>query len=234
MNASASVRRQSNKIHWYWAIPQTKVQGLANNRFGKGQSSSYLRSVVKRKMQLGHLGSAIAILTCIINRHPQSASDYNNRGLAYFQMGKLHKALADYNKAIALNPKLDSAYNNRANFYATQKMWCEALDDYDMALSLNPTNVRAWINQGITFRQLGLYEQSVDNFEIALNFERLQGMSYAQRGRSYHLRGDWNCALADYRRAFTHLQASSKTESQLLQKVESWHDELVDFALSAA
>jgi tetratricopeptide (TPR) repeat protein len=234
MNASTFVHRQPKKANWYWGISQTRRESSGSTRPIKNHSTTYLRSLVKRKMQQGQTLGAISILTSIIKRHPESAADYNNRGLLYFQMGKLEKAIADYNQALELDAKLDSAYNNRANFYATQKMWSEALSDYDMALNLNPINVRAWINQGITFRQLGMYEQALDNFEMALHFDQLKGMSYAQRGRSYHLRGDWNCALADYRRATNHLTGLSKPENQLMEKIELWQNELLSFSLRSA
>jgi tetratricopeptide (TPR) repeat protein len=30
---------------------------------------------------------------------------------------------------------------------------------------------------------------------------QLEGNIYAERGRTYELRGDWNCAIADYQKA---------------------------------
>jgi tetratricopeptide (TPR) repeat protein len=227
MNAIAFLHRQSRKPNRYWIIPPANSRHpQEHSRQWQTKSSSYLRSLVKAKVKQGDYSGAIAILTQLIKRHPHSAADYNNRGLIHFQNGQLDLAIADYNKALELNTRLDSAYNNRANYYASLGMWKEALADYDMALDFNPANTRAWINQGITFRQLGLHERALDNFDFALLFGQLTGQIYAERGRTYHLRGDWNCAIADYKRAITHLPTSSDSHGRQ-KRIESWIDELL-------
>lgn len=97
-------------------------------------------------------------------------------------------------------------------------------------MDLNPGYVRAWLNQGITWRDLGEYEKAIDNFEMALLFEQLEGHIFAERGRTYHLWGDWNCAIADYRRALNLLPLSCTTTKdpswRLRLQVESWLKEL--------
>jgi tetratricopeptide (TPR) repeat protein len=79
------------------------------------QSDRDLRALVSYKAQNGDYTSAINLLNQLLSYHPDSAIDYNNRGLMYFYQGKFDQALTDYNRAIALNSRLDSAYNNRAN-----------------------------------------------------------------------------------------------------------------------
>lgn len=190
-----------------------------------------LRQQALFKAQQGSHAEAIALFSRLIEQNPDSASDYSNRGLVYFQSGQSEAALTDYNQAIALNPRLDNAYNNRANYYAAQGQFLEAILDYDVALDLNPTNVRAWINQGITFRELEMYDRALESLELALCLGKLAGHIYAERGRTYHLRGDWNCAVADYRRALIELpQAdifSPSPSMRLRLQVESWLHELI-------
>jgi len=141
-------------------------------------------------------------LNQLIDRHPHNAINYNNRGLVYFQSSQLNQArrLQHSNQ---LNPHLASAYNNRANYYAACGRLTAALTDYDKALDLNPSYVRAWINRGITLRDLGQYDQAIENFDR--DARPTKGHIYAERGRAYHLWGDWNCAISDYRRALTQL-----------------------------
>lgn len=88
-----------------------------------------------------------------------------------------------------------SAYNNHANYYAACGELATALADYDQAIDLKPHHVRAWINRGITWRDLGQYKVAIENFEVALLFGQLEGHIWAERGRTYHLWGDWDCAL---------------------------------------
>lgn len=197
-----------------------------------GQPDSNLRASASVKAQQGHYAEAIALLSQLLNRNPQNAIDYNNRGLVYFQAGQFPQAIADYNKALELNPHLAKAYNNRANYYAACDNLLTALVDYDQALSLNPSYVRAWLNRGITLRDLERYEEAIENFDIALLLGQLEGHIYAERGRTYHLWGDWNCCVADYRRALVLLPQQSAAISnpaiRLRFQVETWLNQLLN------
>lgn len=180
--------------------------------------------------QQGNHEEAIDILSQLIACNPQSATDYNNRGLVYFQGGQLKAALSDYNTALKIDPRLASAYNNRANYYAAQGQLAAAIADYEKAIDFNPSNVRARINRGITLRDLGLYNRAVENFDLALRFGQLEDHIYAERGRTYHLYGDWNCAIADYQRALAQLprsQSNSNTSNRLRFQVENWLQEIL-------
>jgi len=190
-----------------------------------------LRRQALNEARKGNHKDAIALFNELVKRDPFNASHYNNRGLVYFQMSELDKAISDYNQAIELNPSLDSAYNNRANYHACQGQLLSAILDYDIAIDLNPSNVRAWINQGITFRELHMFERAVECLDTALNFRRLEGNIYAERGRTYHLWGDWNVAIADYNQAIAILPFSAdailSAEGRLRLQVELWLDDLL-------
>ena len=137
----------------------------------------------------------------------------------YQRNGQFTEAIADLTRALELNPLLDAAYNNRANCYAALGDSAAALSDYEIAIDLNPGNLNARINQAITFRDLGLYELALENFDIALVLGRkLKARIYGERGYTYYLWGDWNCAIADYQRALALLPSSSSYK----QRVQSW------------
>lgn len=187
-----------------------------------------LRFQVKEKASQGDYVLAIAFLDQLILLCPDNAADYNNRGLMYFRNNQIVEALCDLTQAVEINPNLDSAYNNRANCHAALGELAEAIADYDLALDLNPTNLRAWINQGITFRELGMYELAIENFDIALiigNAALLERI-YLERGRAYHLRGDWNCAVADYQKALKILD-NQPNQTNYRRKAMTWLDELL-------
>ncbi len=191
------------------------------------QVEHQLRVSVEQKAAQGNYAVAIALLNQLLEIRPDSAMDYNNRGLMHFRNNQIIEAFADLTKALAIDPKLDSAYNNRANCHAAQGNLEDAISDYDTALDLNPGNVRAWINQGITFREMGMYELAIENFDIASVLgNNLQERIYGERGRAYHLRGDWNCAVADYQQAMDLLLAREDL-SNYREKVESWFSELL-------
>lgn len=186
-----------------------------------------LKNCVKAKANQGDYVLAIALLDQLIALRPNHAVNYNNRGLMYFRNNQIIEALCDLSLALEINPHLDSAYNNRANCYAAQGDLPEAIADYDLALDLNPGNLRAWINQGIAFRELELYELGLENFDIALLIgDALEDRIYAERGRTYHLRGDWNCAISDYQTALNIL-ISKPDEVNYFYRVQSWFNELL-------
>lgn len=202
-----------------------------------------LRQSAIELAQQKQYAKAIALFNVLINTDSGNASDYNNRGLIHFQSGDPVRALADYNRALQLNPRLAKVYNNRANCYAALGQLEAALLDYEMAIDLNPTDIRSRINQGITFRDLELYDQANECFDLSLQLiELLDGTStvdqaialeghiYAERGRTHHLAGDWNCAVADYQRALVHLPLSSTQVTlsyRLRQQIVGWLEELL-------
>jgi len=186
-----------------------------------------LKSCIKAKATQGDYVVAIELLDQLIALRPDSAANYNNRGLMHFRNNQIIEALCDLSLALEINPRLDSAYNNRANCYAARGDLEDAIADYDLALDLNPSNLRAWINQGITFRELELYELGLENFDIALIIgDALKDRIHAERGRTYFLRGDWNCAVSDYQKALDILLEQSDSLDYFC-KVQSWLDEVL-------
>ncbi|WP_072620531.1 tetratricopeptide repeat protein [Spirulina major] len=191
------------------------------------------RDLVLRAVNGGDYQEAIALLDHLITHYPENAIDYNNRGLMYFRLGRYSEAQADYCRALDLNPRLDSAYNNRANCAVAQGQLADAIADYQIALDFNPGNLHAWINQGITYRDMGLYDLALENFDLVLILgKRLKGRVYGERGRTYHLRGDWNSAIADYQRALDHL-SNSFSSRRYGKQVEQWRSELLNPTLTA-
>lgn len=233
MNRHSLKARQDNpRNHRCPAPPASwKPQNHPANREPEYLPDNYLRSSAWAKAQQGDYSEAIALLSLLIDRHPHNANDYNNRGLVYFQSGQIEQAIENYNTALQLNPHLASAYNNRANYYATCGRLAAAIADYDRALDLKPSYVRAWINRGITLRDLGRYDQAIENFDIAGVLGQLEGHIAAERGRTYHLWGDWNCAIADYRHALSQLPengASTDPSGRLRLKVITWLNQLLN------
>lgn len=170
---------------------------------------------------------ALQLLTQLVERDPQRAMYYSNRGLVYLRMDQPQRALADCDRAVDLGPDLDQAYNNRAMCHAVLGNLPAALDDYEQAVDLNPFNSRARINLGATLRQMGALDLALDCFDEALIFHQLPEFIYAERGRTYHLRGDWNCAIADYRRALDAAQQSGDQPQALIDRVKGWVAELL-------
>ena len=232
-------------------ISQQRVSGSKPRRPKAVRSASVAarlkqsdREVLLRKQALlraqqGNYAEAIALFDQLISAYPGDAGLYNNRGLLLFQQGELAEALQDYDRALELNPQLTKVYNNRANCYVALGHLNAAILDYEAAIDLDPTNIRAWINQGITYRDLGNLGQAIETFDLAFQvLEMLQGAEatlaghlHAERGRTHHQLGDWNWAVADYRRALATLPGSANGASvshRLRLQVESWLNTLLN------
>jgi len=202
-----------------------------------------LRQQAMDKAQQGDLSTAIHLFSQLIRCNPYSASNFNNRGLLFSQNGQLQEALLDYHQALELNPRLGKVYNNRANCYAALGRLADAIDDYETAIDLDPTDMRARLNLGITLRQLGHYNEAIETFEMTLQCQQflntmdavsvssaIEGHLYAERGRTYHLMGDWNCAVGDYQRALTYLpiaRSAIDVSYRLRVQVRNWLNELL-------
>jgi tetratricopeptide (TPR) repeat protein len=194
---------------------------------GFHESVAQLRQRVLEAVEQQDFNRAIALLNRLIISYPARAEDYSNRGLVHWWSGQFHKALQDFNRAIALDPFLSSAYNNRGNCHAAQGAYHKALADYEQAIDLDPFYVRARINQAITLRDLGRYDEALASLEESLLFRQFFGEIYAERGRTYHLRGDWNCAIADYHRALELFPARPQTPRKEAVQVRSRRQQIL-------
>ncbi|MGF1570424.1 MAG: tetratricopeptide repeat protein [Nodosilinea sp.] len=215
------------------AKPETKplavFQNPATARAAGDASDQALSQSAMQAVQLKQYGWALSLLDQLIARHPHRAVYYSNRSLVKLWSGDQDAALEDCNQAIKLSPDLDQAFNNRATCYAAVGLMEQAIQDYERAIDLNPFNVRARINLGATLRDLGNLDEALARLDEALLFYQLPEFIYAERGRTYHLRGDWNCAIADYRRALAAAADSELTHpaQQMIQRVKGWMAELV-------
>jgi len=63
----------------------------------------------------------IAAYSGLINRNPDNAVFYNNRGNAYWCKHDYDRAIADFGQAIRLDPKDVVAYLNRGDAYEKKR-----------------------------------------------------------------------------------------------------------------
>ncbi len=192
-------------------------------------SEDSLHHLTQEAVRQQRYGGALLLLDYLIERCPHQASYYNNRGLVHFWCRHYVTALADFDHALQIDPSLDQAYNNRANAYAALGAFPQAIADYERALEHNPFNTRARLNLGITWRDLGQLDRALVCLDEALLFYQLTEHIYAERGRTYHRRGDWNCALADYQRCLGLLanRPDPSASVSLQTRVQGWIDELL-------
>jgi uncharacterized membrane protein YhaH (DUF805 family) len=84
-----------------------------------------------------------------IQRHPNDAMAFNNRGDAHFEQGEYDRAIADYDQAIRLDPKADIAISNRGFAHLKMGRIDEAIADYNAALRFDSENEEALYGRGV-------------------------------------------------------------------------------------
>lgn len=85
--------------------------------------------------QSGDYQGAIDHYTKSLERNPQFAIAYNNRGVSYHKKGDYQQAIQDYTRAIDLNPNFAYAYCNRGEAWLHLGEWARARADFNVALS---------------------------------------------------------------------------------------------------
>ncbi|ESA36093.1 tetratricopeptide tpr-1 repeat-containing protein [Leptolyngbya sp. Heron Island J] len=200
---------------------QTRHLGI----FPKASIDQQLKQSLHQAIQYQDYPRAILLLNYFIIQEPKNPDHYINRGLIYAHYQSWSQAMADYNQALQLNHNEGQIYANRAKCNAALGHWSEALADYDTAIGLDPDNINARVHQGILFRALSLYDDAIVCFGLALFIGNLSADIYAERGRTYQLDGQWNCAISDYQRALEIL-AESPSES-LQSQIQVWTAELL-------
>ncbi len=188
--------------------------------------------------QQGDYLTALALLQQLLS-YGAEAQDYSHRGCIYLKQGQPIEAIADFDRAIELaanpTPTLAETYLNRGDAVMMTGAYDDALHNYSEALLLNPQDVRLWINRGVVLRNLRLYPLAIQSFDQALRLGSMGGHIYRERGRTYELTGDWNCACADYRRSIDCFQQdlnrqpdfNTDSTQQLLDQVQAWLTALI-------
>ena len=124
---------------------------------------------------------AVQYLNQAINKKPDFAEAYNNRGNAYRDLNQPQKAVADYNKAIRLKSDYAQAYNNRGNVYYDLKKFQLAINDYNKSLSLNPSYKFAYLNRGLAYYQLKRRGLACKDLQKACQLGDCDGIKWAKK-----------------------------------------------------
>ncbi|MEM8503315.1 MAG: tetratricopeptide repeat protein [Cyanobacteria bacterium P01_D01_bin.1] len=223
----AVVRGESSRKRLAQSTHRVNVDGWLS----RADANLLLRKRAQYEAQQGNYAAAIKLLDQLIAYESDNPNVFVNRGLMYSSLRRYDEAMADYNRAIQLNPALDKAYSNRANLYTKRQQWEDAIADYDQAIDLNPLNIRARLNQAITFRDINDYEEAILCLDIALFLRPKSATLYSERGRTYHLQGHWNQALADYTIACRLAQDSSLADISspipVISRVLGWMNSLI-------
>ena len=143
----------------------------------------------------------LTFLNIFVEKEPNFAVAYNNRGNVYSDLNQLETAITDYNKAIELNPNYAEAYYNRGNTYRKLNQYVKVIKDYSKAIEKNPEFAIAYDNRGVTYGILNRYEDAFKDFEKAIKLNPNYAVVYNNRGLAYAKLNQLERAIEDYNKA---------------------------------
>jgi tetratricopeptide (TPR) repeat protein len=85
----------------------------------------------------------------------QTATDWNNKGIALVQQEKYDEALEAFNKSIELDPENSTLWKNKCHTLTLMSRYSDAIQACDKAIEINPCNFLAWHDKGTAFKSLG-------------------------------------------------------------------------------
>ncbi len=133
----------------------------------------------------------------VIDKYPQAAVAYNNRGKYFFDHGAPSRALADYNQALDLQPGYVTALGNRALFFIQAGEHDQAISDLDRAIDLNPMDTRNINNRGALYIKQGDFPKALSFFNTAIAINPQYSDAYYNRSLLYYVLNNLNQSLND-------------------------------------
>ena len=161
--------------------------------------------------------SNISIFSDAIQKYPQAAMPYNNRGLAYSEDGYIERAISDFTRAIELMPNSATYHYNLGNAYLGEQNYPLAIKSYTTTITINPGHAEAaYINRGIAYQKSGFYIASFWDLTAAINLKgQFTSIAYFNRGAARLILKDNKGACSDWQTSLN--MGYSEAQQQLVQ-----------------
>ncbi len=117
----------------------------------------------------GRFGDALPLWDQVVERAPQDASAWSNRGNVLLALGDPRAAIADQDRAIALEPASGDPHLNRGTAEEALGLWSAAAADYVWILDRDPLDASALYNLGNVEGSQGDWEAARRCFEAAVD-----------------------------------------------------------------
>lgn len=136
-----------------------------------------------------------------LQKSPNKARPYYNRGFVYLNQGKFNEAIQDFNEAIKIKPDYTEVYINRGIMYYEAGNLPQALLDYNKALTIDPHVAQAYFNRGDLYAKQNNLAQALLDYTKAIEINPDYAEAYTNRGSIYVKQGDLTHALFNYNKA---------------------------------
>jgi tetratricopeptide (TPR) repeat protein len=141
---------------------------------------------------------AMADYNLALQKRPNLAAAYNDRGTLYLRKGALQSALDDFSSAIRYFPNGPVPYTNRARIETMNRDYDAALADFAKAQEIDPNAQQIYSNRCVTYTAMGKFDEALADCNDVV--ERMPKNQYAiaNRGDAYLAKGSLDAALKDY------------------------------------
>lgn len=136
----------------------------------------------KAYLELGYYTLCTEDLNYLMNHTFPRASDFANRGYAFFMLQEYKAARSDFRKAFELDTTSALFAFNLANSEDALNKWKEARLNYTKAIKLKPDYTEAYTKRGHILLKQELFTQAIMDFDSALKYHQNDGLLLLYRG----------------------------------------------------
>lgn len=154
-----------------------------------------LRETAFAATQAGKFDQAEEKWSELIERLPQEAALWSNRGNVRVRRNDLEGAIADYTQAIALAPNEPDPYLNRGAVREAMGEWEKAITDYNQVLQFDPDDPAAYNNRGNAEAGLGEWELAITDYQAAITLQPSFSLAYGNYALALYEVGDTRKAV---------------------------------------
>ncbi len=154
------------------------------------ESLASLRKQAVELTQSGRYDLAEVYWSKLIDRQPENAALWSNRGNVRVSQNKIEPAISDYTQAVALAPLEPDPYLNRGAAYEAAGDWQAAIDDYNRVLKLSPNDPAAYNNRGNAKGGQGDWDAALEDYEQSITIQPSFSLGYANYAIALYETGD--------------------------------------------
>jgi protein O-mannosyl-transferase len=134
----------------------------------------------------------------VVQKSPNSAEAYNNRGLDVAAKGQQEIAIREFSKAIELKPHYAEAYSNLGSAYAAQDRIDQAISAYGKAIELDPKLAPAYNNRCGAYNEQRKFDLAIADCGKAIELVPEYAEAYFYRGLAYGNQGQNDLGIRDF------------------------------------
>lgn len=143
----------------------------------------------------------IEMFSDVIEKQPQWATAYSNRGTLYAKNNRSDLAILDYNKAIEVDSTFSLAYYNRALYFVNKKEYIDAISDCEKAYKYSPTFFDSYYLSGYSKNIVGDFYGALRDLNRAIALDSSSYLSFFNRGVAWKGLDSLKNAINDYSKA---------------------------------